>query len=1155
MAVTAADMDIRFGVSGADKAESAMRSLGGGFDNLARKGGAAGGFLKNALSFATGDLISRGMQKVSQAISDGVNEVIDFGGNMANVNSIMKLSDDGLRALEDQVLSLDNNPAITAGPAELAAGLYDIASSGFQGAAGLQVLTAAAIAASAGLTTTATAAQGIDAILNAYGLSAASATDVSDKMFQTVNDGVLTFEQLANNMGQTLKPAQQLGLSIDELLAGYAQLTLNGMNASASETAMANIIKASMNPTTALTAALGDYGTAQAAIADLGFDGYLKLIMDAADGNSSALFDMLGSQEAVNAALILGTGNAADYTAEIDRMANSEGATQAAVEKQMKSARFQLGQVRKELMLFATEMMISFEPSIAGGARKVAGFIGDGLIPMTKWLTAVISGNDDLISTTAAGGTYWSKQDMLMSKIPPQLRGTAMAMATVTQASIGMAKGLIESFEAGKTVDELVKNLPTSIQGAASAIFTFSDDIGDMLRQIEQGDWSGLWDEFKQTMSHGVELGDIALEATFHLVSNIIGSVWDWLKGAILGTHTVVEGPGLGAHTEANGGLVDIGEVALTALFNLAKDVFGASVDLAGWIADQLEVGWNGIVELSDATLSLGNVVIEEIQNGVLLTDVSIAIQNALRGHGIEISDWKISFLFGDGNMSIDLAGIGGAMVSAIKALPSLGSDVAGAIWDAIVSVDWVSLSTSQSFGAGEGLGTAVHNLIVAGIHAMGDITLDDIVSVFEAFAKSAAANALAAPAAITLMATALISFIGGAIKGLVFGDSDIDFTDVWQFISDGITAAFDDVGDMFGDLSTAVGTAIGTALDNAEAAIIASIPGWMIKMANGDYLGAVKDMFGGGSGGGSTIGGMGGGFSPTTPPPNDPYGVYSWDGHQWVRTGRSNTPINPDVASPVSFGDFSGGQGDTSGGLAAAGKAAVDSVANFDASRAALDLLADSFTKAHEPVDLFSGQIDAAMSRMQQSITTHAIQSGNSLNTALGSSMAQAAAISEQGAVSVDQAMAWLPGAMFNTGANASHAFAQGLWSGVGEAQAAADAIAAAADEAMRSRLQINSPSKVFANHADMVVEGFVGTLRSRSGEVSDAFGSTFAPDFNRGSSSAYRPASTGGNKVTIISVHSSEIEKIAEMARAGHDLADGFPREFDMLRAGGFG
>jgi len=155
MAFTAADMDIRFGVSGADKAESAMRSLGGSFDRLGDKGKRAGGFLRDAMSFATGNLITQGIQSVNRAVGSLIGGTLDFGQNMANVNSIMQLSDDGLRALQDQVLSLANDPRIAAGPAELAAGLYNVASSGFQGAEGLKVLEAAAIAASAGMTTTA----------------------------------------------------------------------------------------------------------------------------------------------------------------------------------------------------------------------------------------------------------------------------------------------------------------------------------------------------------------------------------------------------------------------------------------------------------------------------------------------------------------------------------------------------------------------------------------------------------------------------------------------------------------------------------------------------------------------------------------------------------------------------------------------------------------------------------------------------------------------------------------------------------------------------------------------------------------------------------------------------------------------------------------
>ena len=262
---------------------------------------------------------------------------IGFEGSMGNVNSILKLSRDGIAALGDRVQDLSGD--VAKGPTELANALYDISSSGFTGAEGLAVLESAANAANAGLTSTQTAARGITSVLNAYGMDASEAGRVSDVLFQTVNDGVVTFDQLAANMGNTLAPAATLGVSIEELGAAYAQMTLNGIGASQAETQIASLFKAALNPTADLSDAVQGYGYASvdALVAAEGMPGLLKAIGKAAGGSTSRLYDMLGTQEAVNAAMILGRGDAEGYIDQLARMEGASGgagATQEALAKQ-----------------------------------------------------------------------------------------------------------------------------------------------------------------------------------------------------------------------------------------------------------------------------------------------------------------------------------------------------------------------------------------------------------------------------------------------------------------------------------------------------------------------------------------------------------------------------------------------------------------------------------------------------------------------------------------------------------------------------------------------------------------------------------------------------------------------------------------------------
>ncbi len=116
-----------------------------------------------------------------------------------NVNSILKENDKVYQSLFDSVVDLSKELPQSA--KENAAALYDIASGGFEAAAGLTVLEQSATAATAGVSTTAVASSALVASLNSYGKGAHEAQDVSDILFKTVDVGVISFEQLAVGMG------------------------------------------------------------------------------------------------------------------------------------------------------------------------------------------------------------------------------------------------------------------------------------------------------------------------------------------------------------------------------------------------------------------------------------------------------------------------------------------------------------------------------------------------------------------------------------------------------------------------------------------------------------------------------------------------------------------------------------------------------------------------------------------------------------------------------------------------------------------------------------------------------------------------------------------------------------------------------------------
>jgi len=135
-----------------------------------------------------------------------------------NIQSITGQTDSEMQALRDTFITMSSDASVTRDTAqELAEAFYFIQSAGFSGDKGMTVLNAATQAASAGLTDTMTAGNAIIATLNAYGMGAEDAAYVSDVLFKTVDLGVLTFEDLATQLGDVVNTAAMTETGIDEV--------------------------------------------------------------------------------------------------------------------------------------------------------------------------------------------------------------------------------------------------------------------------------------------------------------------------------------------------------------------------------------------------------------------------------------------------------------------------------------------------------------------------------------------------------------------------------------------------------------------------------------------------------------------------------------------------------------------------------------------------------------------------------------------------------------------------------------------------------------------------------------------------------------------------------------------------------------------------
>jgi len=564
----AANLRVRFSTEGADTTQRQIANTGVAVTNFGKLAGAAG----TAVGTALGVVAGAGINKLISSLGGLVSTGLDFEAQMANVNSIAQLSDSALSNLSGQVLALAQNPGITDAPAELAAGLYDIASAGFTGSDGLTILENAALAASAGVTDTSVATDALTSALGAYGLGADQAKTITDQMFQAVNDGKITFEQLASNLGNVLPIANSLGIGFDQVGAAFAQMTLQGIGASQAETQISSLMKSALNPTESLTAAVQaqGYASAESLIQQEGLAGFLEVVAEASGGSKESLFELLGTQEAMNAATALGGENLDDYIAELENMQHAgdgAGATQKALEKQMKSARFQIDKARQSVKLLATIGMGALAPAIAKAASGMTSFITKGIIPFTK-----------VIGTAFTDGFKFNE---LVKQFPEPLQRTVHAFGSLADSAGDLWRAFDE-----RGLDGLLQTFTTGGEG---------EQIVNALQAIGEEAWGALSGAIVAGASAGVDLGVWTVTSGVPMLGGFLldvgGDIWEWAKGkmGIGGAETVGDGTG-GPESDRN--RVTLGDWTLdTAIPSVTGFVSDIAGDLWGWVKGKMGIG------------------------------------------------------------------------------------------------------------------------------------------------------------------------------------------------------------------------------------------------------------------------------------------------------------------------------------------------------------------------------------------------------------------------------------------------------------------------------------------------------------------------------------------------------------------------------------
>lgn len=283
-----------------------------------------------------------------------------FGQQMAAVDSITDLSRERFAQLSQEVRQLSVNMGKEA--AESAAALNDILSSGVDEKDGISTLALSTKAAVAGVTDTATAARGGLAVVNAYGEGIENLGLRYDQMFLAVRDGVTTFPELANFIGDVLPTAKAAGVGFDEVSAAIARMTIAGIRTPQATTALKGAINALAAPTPEAQKKLDELG-----IKWRGLSGTLQDIAARKLG-LEAMREIIPDVEARTAVLSL-TQDIGALNSEVAAMRGASGAMDAAYAKMSNTPQADIDRFNSavgELKLSLGETATAFLPVVNG---------------------------------------------------------------------------------------------------------------------------------------------------------------------------------------------------------------------------------------------------------------------------------------------------------------------------------------------------------------------------------------------------------------------------------------------------------------------------------------------------------------------------------------------------------------------------------------------------------------------------------------------------------------------------------------------------------------------------------------------------------------------------------------------------------------------
>lgn len=485
---------------------------------------------------------------------------VSFEDAMAKVSTIAETTEIPLDELRSQILSLSSQTGISAN--EIADNVYNAISAGQKTGDAVNFVTNSTKLAKAGFADAGAALDVLTTILNAYGMEASEVTNVSDMLIQTQNLGKTTVAELSSSMGKVIPTANACNVQLDQLCAGYAKMTANGVATAESTTYMNSMLNELGKSGTKVSDILKEKtGKSFAELMENGMSlaDVLSILKESADEQNLSFGDLWSSAEAGKAGLILLGDSAEDFNSTLAQMRESTGATETAFEKlQTNSSKINkaVNAVKNTFIVLGGVILDTFSPAIdavTGGIQKLCGWISS--LPTGIQTIIVVIG-----TLIAAAGPLLVVLGTLMTSIGSLAPMFSTAVTAVGTFSAGLALPLAPIAAIAAAVAALILiivDLYKNNEDFRNNIQIIWNNIKEILSTVLteiQANFSFVWNAVKVIVETALNL----IVAATQLFADILSGNWENISSDITNIVAVLKDGILSLFTVLKDGILNL---------------------------------------------------------------------------------------------------------------------------------------------------------------------------------------------------------------------------------------------------------------------------------------------------------------------------------------------------------------------------------------------------------------------------------------------------------------------------------------------------------------------------------------------------------------------------------------------------------------------